>query len=462
LFDEDDELNVDAEPERALFVEMLTRDIDLIPAIMDLVDNSIDGARAQISSKIPAANFRIDISASSSHFEVQDNCGGIDLEVARRYAFRFGRPKEYKGTSKSVGQFGVGMKRALFKIGDKFSIESRAKSSCFDMTVDVAEWMEQVGSNWTFRMSSASRNYDPATHGRGTTITVSGLHQSVKDDLADQSFLSLLREQIRFRHQAALAEGIQIHLNNEQLHGLSLELLSGPSFQPINKSFVINSHVGDVAVRLIAGVTTLERREASKDEGEAENFRGGGDAGWWIFCNDRLLLMREKSRLTGWGENLPNYHPQYRQFRGYAYLSAASTEALPWNTTKTGIDEESKVWRQVQAQIKIAGSEVVSIINRLKAEEKSAIDENDMPTVRAVRSATLVSASALESNDSFVAPAPRKATKRSLPRKPANQKLQFEVPRERFEKVAEALGTMVVAEVGRQTFEYYFEREIED
>lgn len=462
LFDEDDDFNVDAEPERALFVEMLTRDIELIPAIMDLVDNSIDGARAQIDADTKAEEFRIDIKVSDSEFRVMDNCGGIDLDVARKYAFRFGRPKSYKGTTKSVGQFGVGMKRALFKLGNDFAVESRAETTSFDMAVNVASWMIEDGSDWKFRMKSVSRTYDPETEGRGTTVTVRNLHDSVMDDLSDQSFVSLLREQIRFRHQGALAEGIKIFLNQEELEGLSRELLSGPDFRPINKTFVVKSPVGDVAVRIIAGITTLERRDASKDEGDAENFRGGGDAGWWIFCNDRLLLMREKSRLTGWGETLPNYHPQYRQFRGYAYLSAASTEALPWNTTKTGIDEESKVWRQVQSQIKIAGSEVVSVLNRLKTEEKTAIDDDDMPTVRAVRAAKLVDAEQLQNSDSFVAPSPRKTTRRSAPRKPISQKLQFEVSRDRFEKVAEALGTQVVAEVGRQTFDYYFDREVED
>jgi len=172
--------------------------------------------------------------------------------------------------------------------------------------------------------------------------------------------------------------------------------------------------------------------------------------------------MRERSRLTGWGENLPNYHPQYRQFRGYAYLSAASTEALPWNTTKTGIDEESRVWRQVQAQIKLAGSEVVSVINRLKSEERTAVNDEDMPTVNAAAVAKLVATEVLPESETFAVPPPRKVTRRPSPKKPRTQKMQFEVQLARFQAVANRLGTSTVAEVGRRTFDYYYEREVED
>ena len=279
----DDDLVVEAEPERALFVDMLTRDIELIPAIMDLLDNSIDGARAHTDEQTPPGEFWVELHVAADAFEVRDNCGGIDLDVARQYAFRFGRPSEYRGTKRSVGQFGVGMKRALFKIGDTFSIESRAATTRFAMTVDVRKWVADKSPIWAFQMSESERDYDSKAHGRGTIVKVTDLHASVKEDLSDGAFLSLLREQIRFRHQGALAEGIGIRLNGEKLDGLSKELLSGPNFQPINRSFVVKSDQGDVAVRIIAGITTLERRDIGKDEGDAETFGGGGGAGWWIF-----------------------------------------------------------------------------------------------------------------------------------------------------------------------------------
>jgi hypothetical protein len=37
---------ISAEPTKSFFVDMLTRDIALEQAILDLVDNSVDGAKA--------------------------------------------------------------------------------------------------------------------------------------------------------------------------------------------------------------------------------------------------------------------------------------------------------------------------------------------------------------------------------------------------------------------------------
>src|SRR4051812_25735665 len=99
---------------------MLTRDIELLPAIIDLVDNSVDGARATTPGDL--SSHRIDIVADADIFRISDDCGGIDIDVARDYAFRFGRPEGHTGTDHSVGQFGVGMKRALFKLGSVFSV----------------------------------------------------------------------------------------------------------------------------------------------------------------------------------------------------------------------------------------------------------------------------------------------------------------------------------------------------
>lgn len=37
---------INAEPTKAFFVDMLTRDIPLEQAVLDLVDNSVDGAKS--------------------------------------------------------------------------------------------------------------------------------------------------------------------------------------------------------------------------------------------------------------------------------------------------------------------------------------------------------------------------------------------------------------------------------
>src|SRR5216683_8239292 len=114
---------IDAMPTKELFIDMLTRDIALCPAIIDLVDNCADGAK-RLHGEGPFRNLWARVEISPEEFRISDNCGGIPVDVARRYAFRFGRPPGTPCVKHSVGQFGVGMKRAIFKMGRKFRIES--------------------------------------------------------------------------------------------------------------------------------------------------------------------------------------------------------------------------------------------------------------------------------------------------------------------------------------------------
>src|SRR5262245_41894378 len=106
---------IEAEPTKDLFIYILTKDIPLTRAILDLVDNCVDGAR-RLRNGGDYTRLQIRIEAKPDVFKIVDNCGGIPVDIARRYAFRFGRPAEMPATPRSVGQFGVGMKRALFKL----------------------------------------------------------------------------------------------------------------------------------------------------------------------------------------------------------------------------------------------------------------------------------------------------------------------------------------------------------
>ena len=139
---------VNAFPTKELFIYMLVRDITLIPAIKDLVDNSVDGAR-RIK---PAGKFLglwVRVEFDGKQFKIADNCGGMNNDVARKYAFRFGRPEEAGQQKHSIGQFGVGMKRSLFKMGSNFTVSSTAERSRFDLEVDVNEWKKDP-KKWQF------------------------------------------------------------------------------------------------------------------------------------------------------------------------------------------------------------------------------------------------------------------------------------------------------------------------
>ena len=131
-----DEIN--AAPTKTFFIEMLVRDIALEQAVLDLVDNCIDGAKRLDGGDFQGRKIKIDI--NSERFRIVDNCGGFDKSLAKDYAFRFGRPPETPTTPNSIGQFGVGMKRALFKFGRHFIVRSATSSDLWAIDVDVEKW----------------------------------------------------------------------------------------------------------------------------------------------------------------------------------------------------------------------------------------------------------------------------------------------------------------------------------
>jgi hypothetical protein len=451
-----DPYRVDASADKELFVSMLVKDIELLPAIIDLVDNSIDGARATTPNDI--AQHHIQIQIEPERFMITDDCGGIALDVARHYAFRFGRPHQYKGLPGSVGQFGIGMKRALFKLGRAFTVTSRSANTSFVLSVDVDEWLADTDPNWQFRMTTIDEAYDPtAGGGVGTEIIVTRLYDSVSQDFANPLVVAQLREQIRMRHQGPLQQGLEIKLGPERLTGFAPRLLSGPSFSPINQRFVITQPDGEVHCHLAAGIAQALDDE-TLDEGQAEDFRNPAEAGWWVFCNGRLLLIADRTPLTGWSS--PAYHPQYRRFRGYVYLTSLNTELLPWNTTKTSVDQDSRVWRTVQNRMKIAMGQVVAVLNRLKTERQNAEEPEEMPVTLAAKQARPVAIDDLPSSQNIIAPPP--PVKRTTRPPRTSQRIQYDVPLTRYQRAAATMGLSVISEVGRRTFDYFYEREVEE
>ncbi len=133
---------IEGNPTKKFFIEMITRDISIEEAIINLLDNSIDGAN-RINSE-DHRNLSINLTINETEFIIQDNCGGFSLETAQKYAFRFGRPDEAPKANNTVGRFGIGMKRSLFKIGRNFTVESQCKNDHFKVTVNVDDWSRKT------------------------------------------------------------------------------------------------------------------------------------------------------------------------------------------------------------------------------------------------------------------------------------------------------------------------------
>ncbi|WP_194289058.1 MULTISPECIES: ATP-binding protein [unclassified Nocardioides] len=482
---EDQGSRVEAKAEKRFFIEMLIKDIELLPAIVDLADNSIDAAR-RLHPDGNLAGQWVNVNVSPTEFRIQDNSGGIDIDVARQYAFRFGRAREFQGVPKSVGQFGVGMKRAIFKIGDEFEVTSAYKKiktdtlargdSRFTMKVDVREWEKK--DDWSFTLGP---HEEATTLGAdveaGSTIVVRKLHLSVADDFKDGSIIDDLKRELRLRHQESLDRGLTLTVNGRAQTGTRPTLQQSELISPIRRTFdvAVPEKDGKVRVEIFAGTIQGEtKRDGDEvDLGDAESFQDPSDAGWYLFCNDRLLMVADTSSVTGWGNPAAAFHPQYRLFRGYVYLSADDASLLPWNTTKTAVDRDSTVFRSVASAMKSTLVEVQAAINKqVKARRNYLADVREVeargveappakPQLLAAFDETdNVPLRDLPDSPKMVTP-PEPLKKRAAPPPPPDfKRIQYEVDLEDFERVSVVLGTSSGSEVGRQTFAYFLDAEV--
>src|ERR1035438_261320 len=160
---------VKAYPRKQFFIEMFTRDITLEDCILDLIDNSMDsylrtrgidvGAEVfgQGTGAIPPHPGSIRIDFSPDRFTINDDCGGIDRKAAEDDVFCFGHGKTTKPAG-GLGVYGIGLKRAIFKLGNLTMIESSTPEGGFTVRVDVPAWSQNeddLASDWTFQIGRA-------------------------------------------------------------------------------------------------------------------------------------------------------------------------------------------------------------------------------------------------------------------------------------------------------------------
>lgn len=436
--------DIDARPTKALFIEMLTKDISLIRAILDLVDNSVDGARRLR----PDENYKglwIELEISKNGFKISDNCGGMSVKTAREYAFRFGRSEDAPETPGSVGQFGVGMKRAFFKIGKYFKVESSTKNNHFILEADVDKWEKEEG--WKFHFKEYDEQIKNPTDSIGTIISVTSLNENIGENFSQENFRTRLAQELSTAHLISMNNGLQISLNRNPLQMSYLVFKFSKQIKPVFKEIEFKDKEHPVNVKIYAGLTESVPK----------------DAGWYVFCNGRMLLEREKTKITGWGEKegqkIPQYHQQFAMFRGYVFFESDNAELLPWNTTKTGVDVDSPIYQSVRLEMINLWRPIMDFLNVLKEskESKDKDDEKESPLEKIVTSAKTYKLEDIENEsftNTFEAPKFKEKEKNA-----ETVLIKYNALKKQADIVKKSLGAKSWGEVGEKTFEYYLKTE---
>ena len=365
-----------AAPTKSFFVDMLVRDIELRDPILDLLDNCVDGILRSkprvIDLDQPYKGRRADIVVGADHFSITDNCGGIPIEIARKSAFAIGRPQPIPGHAGggTVGMYGVGMKRAIFKFGKRAVVTSHNDDP---LRVEVTpKWLRSA--DW----DALPIEHPPADAiPRGTTtIVVTELNPPVAAEFAADEFREELATAIGQHFALIIAKGFAITIREREadpkpdpIAGEPFSLL-GPTEGDLAGRIVPHVYkgtIGRVHVELYAG---LYRSLLGEEESEEEEWsRGSADqSGWSVACNDRIVIWKDRTRLTGWGEaTVPNWHGQFLSITGILILRADDPDDLPLTTTKRGVDGASEIYSIAKDMMRESTKAFTNLTNKWKA-----------------------------------------------------------------------------------------------
>jgi hypothetical protein len=434
-------------PTKRFFVEMLTRDITLEDAILDLVDNSIDGVFRQNPTDIEAdilgqadpaakvlpqepANF-VKLSLKANEVLVSDNAGGIDYNDAKSNVFRFGGTLKRPDSSLSV--YGIGLKRAVFKLGNEISVESRTEKEGFRVKVDVRNWTKDE-TNWKLpleRIRSA-----PTKLEAGTTIHVKQLHPNIRAQITHGNIAANLFRFMRKTYSYFLDRHVAVSLDGKPVPPDPIPLGYSSEAPPSR----LDRALDGVNVHIFTG---LAKRQLWRAE----------SAGWYILCNGRVIVFADKSPLTEWGiGGFPAFVSKHRGFIGIVLLFSKDPEKLPWTTTKRGLNRDSHLYQMIREDMRRQARPVLDFLNDMypsdEPEERPQREIAD--TVK-----ELATLSEIPSNSE------RFEARLRSKEKPRTVRVQYDATLSEIERAKKAVNkpSWSASRIGRHALEYLLENE---
>lgn len=355
-------------PTKEFFIKMLTRDIELSDAILDLLDNCLDGVVRMKGSEKKRTdpdyykNYTADINISKDAFSIADNCGGIPRKVAEENAFRMGRTPTTDTGLPTVGIYGIGMKRAIFKMGRSAEVITKNNNQAYKVIVPK-EWA--TAEHWNFPIKELQTN---AIDQNGTTVLIKDLNTGIANLWSDDKldiFVDDLTSAIKASYSLIIQKGFCIKINGKPVEALPVQLLISTGSEGV-KPYIFKKEYDNVSVSLTIGFYAPPPSEDEIDEGN-ESKRSSADAGWTVVCNDRVVLYNDRSHLTGWGEaGVPQYHTQFIGIRGIVVFESNNPEELPMTTTKRGIDLSSPIYADVKNKMRDGLKLFISYTNKWK------------------------------------------------------------------------------------------------
>jgi hypothetical protein len=141
-------------------------------------------------------------------------------------------------------------------------------------------------------------------------------------------------------------------------------------------------------------------------------------------------------------------------FRGYAFFESDDPSYLPWNTSKTGIDEGNEVYRRAKLEMTEMMRPVIDFLNEYDRENE--YPKNQRPLHGFIDNASPVGIANLSVSRDFKYPKKKKA-------KPGDKTtIKYSRPTNKVERAMKVLGVGTTREVGEKTFDTFYREACEE
>lgn len=327
----------------------LTQDISSLEAIYDLIDNSIDAARRDIfRSKIAILDeygmpsdytgFQIDITVNEKEIKIKDNCSGFSAKDLETRAFFIGSPSSH---DYGIGQYGIGLKRALLKMGDEYTF----------LTDNGTERISaHLTNNDLTSENTITPKIEPSEGDTKSYFAITKLKDAILPDITAEIWYENAYRGIQQRYTIYLEKGLVINIKYQDNSKVSVKhkfvaIREDEGFKPLKFGYYVED---GVYIDIVAGVHADYRFSDEKSYSLASNRALTDDFGIYIVCNDRVIVSSSTEKQYGWATR---WHSEYNGFVCIVRFISSDPTLLPINTAKTAVTTDAHLFLKVAEKI---------------------------------------------------------------------------------------------------------------
>ena len=447
---------VSFQPTKKLFIDILTRDINIHDCIFELLDNAVDSyTRNEIDEKR-----EIQLNFDKNELSIFDNCGGIDKKKLQEEVFRFGT-KDFLNNVPTIGLYGIGLKRSIFKLGELIVFETDDGKDYCKLEIDVNDWLkkkdEEGNDIWDIELTETSTTRLINGQKPFTRIKVKKLRYETIESFVPE-FERDLKETVKIYYSRYIQrDKIIFFINNEKQSGFEIKVKASDDFKPVK----VEDEYEGIKITIFCWLDLREDQKRVRKE--------RGRQGWNVFMNERLVIFDDTLEDTGWlGKQpfLPKFHSIYNQFRGVVFLNTNDPSKLPINTSKNGFNKEGEIYHYLlNIMVKVARPFIDFLTDKYN-KQKEKIDEKEDELLKDISKdskeeekkgivETSIDDTETEYQSTFTPPETAIVTQPIMPQ----STISYKKPKRQVDIMKKILKIRTNWEVGEKTFNFFWESE---